>query len=95
MLGREGRDPLSIAAQSNVSQRGLAVNKASIKTKKFLMKPFINNKPILKEKAANVAGDVNTTMFSITTAFRHNVLTEAMITLGNSLELPVLFRQLG
>lgn len=33
--------------------------------------------------------------FSISSAFKHNVLTDAMITLGNSYELPVLFRRLG
>jgi hypothetical protein len=33
--------------------------------------------------------------FSITKAFQHNMLTDAMITLGNSFELPALFRRLG
>lgn len=33
--------------------------------------------------------------FSVRKAFRDNVLTEAMVSLGNSFELPVLVKRLG
>ena len=33
--------------------------------------------------------------FSISSAFKDHLLTEAMVSLGNSFELPVLFKRLG
>jgi hypothetical protein len=47
------------------------------------------------KKGARKGSEKGSKWFSISNAFKDHLLTEAMVSLGNSFELPVLFKRLG
>lgn len=50
---------------------------------------------LVTKKQARKGSKDSQKWFSISNAFKDHLLTEAMVSLGNSFELPVLFRRLG
>ena len=64
------------------------------------MKKFTELSPttdfvLVTKKGARKGSKKDLKWFSISNAFKDHLLTEAMVSLGNSFELPVLFRRLG
>lgn len=50
---------------------------------------------LVTKKEARKGSKKDTKWFSISQAFKDHLLTAAMVSLGNSFELPVLFKRLG
>jgi hypothetical protein len=50
---------------------------------------------LVTKKGARKGSKKDSKWFSISNAFKDHLLTEAMVSLGNSFELPVLFKRLG